>query len=210
MDRNRWEDFKRDVKALSLPGEERKRVNQELSLFERRGWEEYILLLSDVLKAVDDNHPGCGEGGSALSSLALSLYSRGGKGAAEILSDEKGRASLFGGNLTMNWNIWWAKNKYTQQTVDSLESLVLPVIGVSGLHTVQKYVEYSPVKGKEQLEKENVEYLIVSTSSVPYSDYVLITDDGVERSEEDDERLKNYLVFRFTVDWFRSSSRRAA
>ena len=210
MDRNRWEDFKRDVKALSLPGEERKRVNQELSLFERRGWEEYILLLSDVLKAVDDNHPGCGEGGSALSSLALSLYSRGGRNAEDILSDEKGRASLFGGNLTMEWNIWWPKNRYTQQTVDSLESLALPVIGASGLHTVQKYVEYSPVKGKEQLEKENVEYLIVSTSSVPYSDYILITDDGVKRSEEDDERLKNYLVFRFTVDWFRSSSRRTA
>ncbi len=206
----RWEDFKSEVKALALPGEERKRVNQELSLFERRGWEEYILLLSDVLEAVDGNRPGCGEGGSALSSLALSLYSRGGRDRARILSDEKGRKELFEGSLTVEWNIWWVKNRFTQQTVDALESLVLPVIGASGLHTVQKYVENSPVKGKEQFEKENVEHLIVSTSTVPYSDYVLITDEGVKRSEEEDERVKNYLVFKLTVDWFRSSGRRAA
>ena len=64
-----FEQIKRRVLSLNNSPEELERINEELDLFNKRGWNEYIALAINIINEVEDKVKLCFTGLSILDSL---------------------------------------------------------------------------------------------------------------------------------------------
>ena len=61
-ERKRWTSFRETVDSLCTTEREKERIEAEFSLFEKRGWEKYILLMAEIMKAMNSRPEFCLEG----------------------------------------------------------------------------------------------------------------------------------------------------
>ena len=193
----KWTELTEGVLSLCTTTPERDVVRDELRLFGKKGWKRFVLLLAAVFNALDKSNPGAGESGSVFSSRALSLL----RGKTASVSAEDFRE----GSLSVDFNIWWPGNRYTERSMEMLDGILASCVSASGLYAAQDYAVLSPVEGKDQLDKEMVLVRVISTSPVTEDDMALILDKG-EKTADEKKRLGRFLVIRETVDWFRTGA----
>ena len=193
----KWTELTEGVLSLCTTTPERDVVRDELRLFEKKGWKRFVLLLAAVFNSLNESNPGAGESGSVFSSRALSLL----RGKSAFVSAEDFRE----GALTVDFNIWWPGNRYTERSMEMLDGILASCVSASGLYAAQDYAVLSPVEGKDHLDKEMVLVRVISTSPVTEDDMALILSRG-EKTKEEKKRLGRFLVIRETVDWFRTGA----
>ena len=203
----KWNQFRCEIEALSLTPKEKNRIDAEFTLFEERGWERYILLLSEIMKALKEKGvTGVSKGGSAWDSYVLGkLCIEKSDELKKLLSDEKGRRILFNDALRMNWNVSLLFNEFTLRGIIELDAVLDPLVKESGLQMKQTVQEVHSSGRRDNGRRTFVEYVVLSVKSIPEEDMFLILNEKRESSPEEADRLRKYLIIKVTAEWNREA-----
>ena len=203
-EKRRWALFRETVDALCTTDREKKRVEKEFVLFEERGWEKYILLMAEIMKAMNARPEFCLEGGSACDSYALGKYRTGETGELRLLLNEKGRQILFNDALRMNY-VLNEPSEQMMENVGKLDDVLDPVVLSSGLFKAQRL--YEDTTNDPLIAGRMVEFLVLSTKPIDEDDMDLIVNETRNSTPGEAERLREYLIVRIRADFLRTPQR---
>jgi len=166
--------------------EEKARIVEENELTKERGWEEYILLLANMLPELSEN--GCFLSLSVMDSYLLFKANNLDKTDNKLLRNQKAKDVLFNDALKLRIeNIWLSicLEEKKQKTYDILNKYLKAPLEIIADHHSHKGVEYN--------------YVIVSDNGIDdNAETFFYIDRGVleckEVDEEGMEDLKRYLL----------------
>ena len=200
-EKRRWTLFRETVDALCTTDREKKRVEKEFVLFEERGWEKYILLMAEIMKAMNARPEFCLEGGSVCDSYALGKYRTGETGELRLLLNEKGRQILFNDALRMNY-VLNEPGELMMENVGKLDDVLDPAVLSSGLFKAQRL--YEDTTNDPLIAGRMLEFLVLSTKPIDEDDMDLIVNETRNSTPGEAERLREYLIVRIRADFLRT------
>ncbi len=200
-----YSDFKNHLYEICTSQEERKRIDEEFELFERRGWQKYIVILSKIITGLEkddvlqfDLARTCHEGGSSYDSYVLRKFR--GENAdvlRNLLTDNRSRGYLFNDALRLMFSIHSFDKNMNIKSIQHLDAILDPIVKESGLHYAQN-LKSGPYPWAKEC---NVELLVLSESKIPEEDFELIVNETRRSTPEEADRLRKYLIVKFSVVW---------
>ncbi len=200
-EKRRWKEFRESVDALCTTEREKKRVGKEFALFEERGWENYILLMKDIMKAMNPESGLCVQGGSVCDSYALEKYRTGETGELRLLLNEKGRQILFNDALRMNY-VLENPDSLMMEKIRNLDDVLDPIVLSSGLFKAQRL--YEDTTNDPAVARRMVEFLVLSNEPIDEDDMDLIANETRNSTPEEAGRLREYLIVKIRADFLRA------
>ncbi len=202
----KYDSFKKSVMALELDDDEKKRVEEEFSLFESRGWESYIPLISKILGGVRDDDSlfseVCSIGGSAYDSYALRKLNTPDNDIKGMLSNKKGRDILFNDTLRLNFALHYPHNDFTISNLIKLVRIIERSMG--GQYCTEMFSKrIRPGKDEDYLSLINEETLIVSPFPIPRGELSLISYETKDSDTEEAEILRKYLLIKIRTVFYK-------
>ena len=186
-ERKRWALFRETVESLCTTEREKERIEAEFSLFEKRGWEKYILILSTVRKAFPETAPQAFEGGSACGSYALEKYIQESEEEDPDLLSGKSGPGILNGESRLDWTVIGpASCDEPRKGIGMLSC----IIRRSGLQLENRHYAFYRTNPGENREKASC--LIFSTDSVACPDVIRILNERRAGSKEVKEILDRY------------------
>ena len=192
--------FKSEVESMCTKPAELERVRNEFKLFEERGWQKYIVVLSKIMRAIRNSGYSGTEGGSARDSYALRMYSHS-PGYEGLIGNRRGEEILFNDALRMNYKIEEAHMHMNRTQIRTLDRILDPIVRDSGLQVRQKITKDRMTNGVN-FKGFQEELIVLSDEPIPDEDFNLILNETEESSECEAERLRKYLIVKLNVDWW--------
>lgn len=176
-----YSEFKRKAESLCTGEDEKKCIAAEFALFEERGWEKYVVLLSKILgsiKRVKHMHfSGSYKNSYTLSKVLCPEWSSPDCTAGgELFSDGLSFCSLA---------IWNPSAFWITRGIRKNDEIIRKAVDSSGLF-VKRVVRQS--------DGDIIETTVVSTAPVPDEDVKTATKSPVSCTPEEKEKMKKYLI----------------
>ena len=197
----KWAEFRETVESLCSTEREKKRVEEEFTLFEERGREKYILLMANIMKEVNVR---CTLRGCVSAFYALEKYRTGDKTVQfPLILDGQGSRTLFNDALRMNFVLEHTSESRLRDEIRRLDDVLDPIVLSSGLFKDQRL--YEDMTDDPLVINRKVEFLILSTEPIDEDDMDLIVNETGKITPEEAERLGKYIVVKITADLKRAS-----
>lgn len=209
-----YAEFSNTVESLCLNPLEKDRVSKEFALFERRGWKKYIAVLTQIMRAVEEDgvfgcdiNPGSG---TPFYSWALRKY----------MNDYR-RSSIFdhctrGGDVNLLYDAFRlnivllsAREEDNAEIMDRVCRIVNKTVRASGLEHERKMI----AAGKDLpdgIRRTRVEFLVLSETPVVKEDLDLIVHGMNEITPSEAERLARYMIIKIRVNSFKDDNKEEA
>lgn len=171
-------------RIIDTPTEE-KRIQEELALFELRGWEKYVVLASDIIAKVERRIKPIIFGGSCWDSYAIRKAVNPRYDWSGLLQDKKSHDILFNDALRLDYSVIWTSGDYIIRDLVKLDSVLNECLAIPSL-----YVKEVITRNEDTKE----ERMIVSFSPIPDEDVELIAHETRESTPEETARLMKYLI----------------
>ncbi len=184
-----YSEFKRKAEGASKGKEEAQRLEEDFSLIENNGWENYVTLLAEILgKAgkVDRNDRRFTVGGNCLHLYSLSRVLEPDKCDDYSFGTDVSRSRVFRHELSLGYN----------GTYNPLESEIMEKLGkIKGIIT--ESVDCSGLYVRRSVDDTadtRIEKTAVSTSPISDEDMETLCKAFLDRTAEEQEEAKKYLV----------------
>ncbi len=169
---------------------EESRIEEEISLFKERGWEQYVLFLSNLLPELRHSNALPSLSKSALDSYFLYKAENGPSINQDKLRDSKAKSILLNDALRLDINLVGSKNMWKEK-LQSINNVTEPIIKEHNLFSAERLSMNTQDKASETL--------ILSTSKIPEADINIIMNEKTESTEAESEILRKYLIIRITI-----------
>ena len=170
---------------------EESRIEEEISLFQERGWEHYVLFLSNLLPELrrSDALPSLSK--SALDSYFLYKAENGPSINHDKLRDSKAKSILLNDALRLDINLVGLKFMW-EEKLQSINDIIESNIKEHNLFSAERLNMNTQDKASETL--------ILSTSKIPEADINIIMNEKTESTKAESEILRKYLLIRITIN----------
>ena len=207
-----YSEFKSTVESMCTKPAELERVRKEFKLFEERGWQKYIVVLSKVVRGVQKDgflfNEICTELGSARNSYALRKFRGGETDVNGLLGSRKGEEILFNDALRLTFSIHSPHDDFNVRSEINLDNILDPIVKQSGLFYQQKILrnEKPADTSHSRLQEE---LLVLSTAPISEEDFSLIVNETRESTDDEAARLRKYLIIKVKVTWYEKTPEEA-
>ena len=176
-----YSEFKSKAENICLREDEKKRIATEFALFEERGWEEYVVLLADILGRIASvKHVHLS--GSYKDSYAISKVVN----PAGDISCRQEDGELFPSGLNFcSLAIWRPVEFWITGKIRKNDEIIRNAVDSSGLYVRR-------VEGKA--ERDRIETTVVSTVPVSDEDVKTAVKSHDDFTPEEKDRMKKYLI----------------
>ena len=166
---------------------EKDRIIREVEIFHERGWQKYILFLSDLIKRINETCPACVLSGSVLCSYLL-----------KMLSDNK---FVKDNDILNNDALRKLENEALRMELKAVGlSVTLPDSLKEIDNALQSTLEEHRLKLKQMLLKNKSEVIVISCNNIPQEHMDIKEKKKNGNTEEEERILKEYLILTVKVD----------
>ena len=169
---------------------EESRIEEEISLFKERGWEHYVLFLSNLLPELRRSDALSSLSKSALDSYFLYKAENGPSINHDKLRDSKAKSILLNDALRLDINLVGLKFMW-EEKLQSINDIIESNIKEHNLFSAERL--------NNSTQDDASETLILSTSRIPESDVKIILNEKTESTEEESEILRKYLIMKISI-----------
>ena len=176
-----YPEFRRKAENVCVKEDEKKRIAAEFAVFEERGWEKYVVLLTEILgriASVKHVHPS----GSYKDSYAIAKVVN----PAGDISCRQEDGELFPSGLSFcSLAIWRPVEFWITGKIRKNDEIIRNAVDSPGL-----YVR----RAEGKAERDRIETTVVSTVPVPDEDVKTAVKSHDDFTPEEKERMKKYLI----------------
>ena len=197
-----YSELKNAVAQMRLGPTESQRVRREFELFEKRGWQNYIVLLAKIMRETRERYytpdSGSYEGGSACDSYVLRKIRNTSCDFSGFLGSRKCEEILFNDALRMIYIISEPHGEMSYCFTKELDRVIDPIVKGSGLHYQQRITKKGPLPEKHWKEMIE-ETLVLSNDPIDNEDFELIVNEPIDSSPSENDRLRRFLIIKVVV-----------
>lgn len=178
------------VREHSTDKEEIARIEEEIRLFEERGWEEYVLFLANLLPRLNKSEALPFLSKSALDSYFLYKAENGSSINQDRLRNDKAKGILFNDALRLDIKLVWMRS-YWEEKIRVFNDIFKSEIKKHGLFSSERQT----LNTKDDVS----ETVILSTSEIPEKDVEIIMNEKPDSTGSESGILRKYLIIRISI-----------